>query len=79
MYKQGVYQLFGKEVNGFEIHHGMSQKYPLYYEQGHIKGTFVHGLFNDAVFDNYKKETVKHFVHTMKSKLDVQRIVDALM
>ena len=70
-----TYQLFGKTIKGFEIHHGTSQKYPLYFEKGHIKGTFVHGLFDDDVFGIYKKETIEHFVNEMKTHLDVERMM----
>ena len=73
--KRATYNLFGKEVNGFEIHHGVSQNYPLSYEKGHIKGTFVHGLFNDKTFERYKRETIDAFVEQMRSKLDVERIM----
>ena len=74
--KRGVYTLFGKRVNGFEIHHGISAKYPLFYQSDHIQGTFVHGLFDDEVFETYKKETIEEFVETMKSRLDVEKIVE---
>ena len=73
--KRGIYQLFGKTIKGFEIHHGTSQKYPLFYEQANIKGTFVHGLFDDEAFENYKRKTIKSFVETMRERLDVGRIM----
>jgi adenosylcobyric acid synthase len=73
-----TYQLFGKEVNGFEIHHGVSYKYPLFYEAGNIKGTFVHEIFDDATFQAYKKKTIDHFVDTMKAKLDVERMINSV-
>lgn len=76
--RRGSYELFGQKVNGFEIHHGVSQKYPLYYEKGHIKGTFVHGLFNDAKFEVYKEKHIKAFVDTMKERLDVKRLMESV-
>jgi len=75
---RGVYELFGQRVHGFEIHHGVSEKYPLYYEKEHIKGTFVHGLFNDAKFERYKKQEIKAFVETMKERLDVKRLMNSV-
>ena len=73
--KRDTYTLFGKEINGFEIHHGMSKKYPLYYQQDNIKGTFVHGLFNDSHFENYKKRAVNNFVKKMEQQLDIEKII----
>jgi len=74
--KRGEYHLFGKDIKGFEIHHGISKKYPLFYEKKSIKGTFVHGLFDDKEFEQYKRKTIDKFVETMKSKLDIDRIID---
>ena len=76
--KRGVYNIFGREVDGFEIHHGVSQHYPLYYQDGRISGTFVHGLFNDSKFTKYKRDRVDQFVDDMKSRLDIDRIVDSI-
>jgi adenosylcobyric acid synthase len=73
--KRDTYNIFGKEVDGFEIHHGVSEKYPLFYEKDNIKGTFVHGLFNDEAFEIYKTRTIKYFVEEMREKLDVTRIM----
>ena len=76
--KKASYKLFGKTINGFEIHHGYSKKYPIFYEKENIKGTFVHGLFDDALFEKNKKKTINTFVKTMRQKLDVSRIIDAI-
>lgn len=48
--QQGRYQLFGhSDLQGYEIHCGRLQEYPLYYQQGRISGTHVHGVLdNDA-------------------------------
>lgn len=73
--KKGEYPLFGKTVQGFEIHHGTSVKYPLSYERGPIKGTFVHGLFEDEAFEAYKKTTIDAFIAIMREKIDLQRIL----
>jgi adenosylcobyric acid synthase len=73
------YTIFNKTFKGFEIHHGYSEKYPLYYEKNNIKGTFVHGLFDDEAFKKHKKEIISNFVQTMKSKLDIQRILNNVL
>ncbi len=77
--------LFGKEKilkkdgDLFEIHHGVSEKYPREYKTEHIYGTFSHGLFVDEWFHQYKKEKVQEFVDEMKSKLDVNRIINSVL
>ncbi|MDO9056965.1 MAG: cobyric acid synthase [Sulfuricurvum sp.] len=73
--KKGEYTLFGKTVKGFEIHHGVSTKYPLLYQKGTIKGTFVHGIFEDEAFETYKKKTIDDFIATMRGEIDVERIL----
>lgn len=76
--KKGKYNIFGRTINGFEIHHGVSEKYPLFYEKEHIKGTFVHGLFDDEAFEAYKKKTIDSFIATMIDEIDVERILNVL-
>lgn len=45
------YSLFsGLTIPGYEIHCGRLEKYPLYYQQGRIAGTHVHGVFDDDAF-----------------------------
>lgn len=77
--KRGEYEIFGKKHKGFEIHHGISKKYPLFYERGHIRGTFVHGLFDDEHFEAHKRKSIDNFVNTMKARLDVKRIVESVL
>ena len=76
--KQGKYSLFGKTINGFEIHHGTSKKYPLYYQRDNIRGTFVHGLFETATFEAYKRKTINEFVETMRERLDIKKIINSV-
>lgn len=93
--KKSSFELFGHSVKGFEIHHGVCSKYPLSFEKESIKGSFVHGIFDDNAFRTqllktinptykgfdfqaYKSQTVEKFIETMKAKLDVQKILDAL-
>lgn len=48
--KKSAYRLFGCSLEGFEIHHGVAQKYGLVYESEQVNATFVHGLFDDNAF-----------------------------
>jgi adenosylcobyric acid synthase len=59
----------------FEIHHGISKKYPNGFEKDNIKGTFLHGLFVDDDFKLYKKQTINNFVDTMRSKLNIKFVL----
>ena len=38
----------------------------------------INPSYNGFDFQEYKTQTVTHFISTMKEKLDVQKIVDAL-
>ncbi len=90
--KKGTYTIFDMQIKGFEIHHGVSEKYPLYY---HDKGTFVHGIFDDDGFRErlfrrlnpayngfdfkaYREKKIGEFIATMRGHLDVERIVKSI-
>jgi len=76
--KKKLYKVFKNDCDGFEIHHGISKKYPISFEKNNIKGTFVHGLYNDKKFDQFKKTTIDSFVNTMKKKLDIKKIYQSI-
>ena len=93
---KGKHTIFGHSIEGFEIHHGQSKKYPLQYEKENIKGTFLHAIFdNNAIrtslftaihnkyiafdFPKYKETVIKQFISKHESRLDVQRILKALI
>ena len=75
--KKSSYEIFDcKKVKGFEIHHGISEKYPLFFEKENIKGTFIHGIFDNdnirtkvfkQINKNYKEFNYKEF---KKSKIN---------
>jgi adenosylcobyric acid synthase len=48
--QRGLYELFSYSVQGYEIHCGRMANYPLYYQQGRIAGTHVHGVFDNNDF-----------------------------
>ncbi|WP_419769719.1 MAG: cobyric acid synthase [Candidatus Marinarcus sp.] len=57
------FELFNCSVEGFEIHHGISQKYPLCFEKEQIRGSFIHGVFDNNNFRTaYFKQLNKHYV-----------------
>jgi len=77
--KRELYRMFKNDYEGFEIHQGISEKYPLFFEKDNIKGTFVHGIFDDENFKTYKKKTIDTFIKTMKEKLDIDKIISSIM
>ncbi|MFK2823879.1 cobyric acid synthase [Arcobacter sp. YIC-80] len=61
--KKQSYDLFDCKIDGFEIHHGVCDKYPLSYESNKFKGTFVHGIFdNDEFRTSYFKAINKDYI-----------------
>jgi len=62
----------------FEIHHGVSQKYPLEYKKGHIRGTFYHGLFHDEKFEKHREKTIDSFVDKMRKRVDMKKILQSV-
>ncbi|WP_404319061.1 cobyric acid synthase [Malaciobacter canalis] len=74
--KKSSYKLFGFDVSGFEIHHGVSKKYPLEYENKNLKGTFIHGVFDNDEFRTNFFKSICHdyegfsFKEYKKSKVD---------
>ena len=77
--KRELYSMFKNFYEGFEIHQGISKKYPLCFEKANIKGTFVHGIFDDEKFKIYKEKTLNEFIKTMKGKLDIDKIISSIM
>jgi adenosylcobyric acid synthase len=76
--KKASYNIFGKRVEGFEIHNGISKKYPLFFQNKNIKGTFVHGIFEDANFRTYQKRKIQEFYLEIKKHLDLEKIKKAV-
>jgi adenosylcobyric acid synthase len=72
-------KILKKDGKLFEIHHGVSLKYPLEYKTNNIYGTFSHGLFEDEWFENHKRKTMYEFVNSMKKYLDIDRIINSVL
>lgn len=91
--KKTTNNILSCKVKGFEIHHGVSKKHPLYYEKNNIFGTFVHEVFDNDNFrtvifkkinKNYtkfnftknKNKKIDSFVNEMKSRLNINLIME---
>jgi len=69
--QRGLYELFSYSVQGYEIHCGRMANYPLYYQQGQVAGTHVHGVFDH---DEFRTDYLKPFILTIKV-MTTRRIV----
>ncbi len=74
----GKEKIVKKDIDKYEIHHGISSTYPDGYKGDRIYGTFTHGLFIDDTFRAYEAECIESYAETMHAYLDAERIVDAL-
>ena len=90
---KGTYDLFGVQVEGYEIHHGQCGRIAA--EGERLYGTFVHGLFDSDAFRKklfaavnpdyrgydfkaYKAETIAAFAAHVEKAVDVDAIAEAL-
>lgn len=87
--KKIVFKLHKMQLKGYEIHYAKSKKYPIFYENDHIFGTFVHGIFDNDEFRKYifkngydgynfekrKKKILKNFIKKMEENLDMKRVI----
>lgn len=59
---KALYPIFGLNITGFEMHHGISQKYPLYFQKDNIQGTFIHQIFDHNEFrTQYLRTICSHY------------------
>jgi adenosylcobyric acid synthase len=80
--KRGQYQAFGQTVSGYEIHLARAEKYPLFYEDGRISGTHLHGIFdNDALRTAWFQKINPHYqgytYHTYR-EMQLQNFVEMI-
>lgn len=90
--KKSNFLLHDMPLEGYEIHYGESEKYPLYFENETIFGTFIHGVFDNDKFRNYifkdgyngyhfrqrKEEILNDFIKTMGENIDMERIIKCI-
>jgi len=89
--KKGKYQLFGMELNGYEIHHGVASSIGV--KKDNFYGTFLHGLFdNDEFrvdvfkqfgykgfnFTEYKKSKIESYTDEISKVIDIDTIINEL-
>jgi len=71
-------KILKKDIDRYEIHHGISTTYPNGYKEAQLYGTFEHGLFIDDAFKQYEADRIATFAKTMHGYLDKERLLDAL-
>lgn len=91
--RKGIYKLFGNEIRGYEIHHGVSEPFSFYRDR--FYGTYVHGIFdNDGFrkhlfsqinaeyqgydFEEYKHASIDAFARHVAEHIDMKRVIRAL-
>ncbi len=80
--KKESYDIFDCQIEGFEIHHGVSKKYPISYEKSNIKGTFIHAIFdNDNIRNTIFKKinpNYKEFDFKVYKKEKIDNFVNSM-
>ena len=90
--KKLSFELHDMQLKGYETHYGMSKKYPIYFEDKNIFGTFVHGIFDNDEFRNYifkdgyngycfeerKEEILGNFIGEMGKNLNMDRVLNCI-
>ncbi len=71
-------KILKREGDYFEIHNGVSQKYPKEYRDKNIYGTFSHALFVDEKFKSYEKEKIEEFINSMKPYLNIEKLLKSV-
>ncbi len=74
--------LEGMRLAGYEIRYGRSDRFPLYYDEGRIFGTFLHAVFENDVFRNmlFRKidPAYKGYCFAQKRREVIDAFVDAM-
>ncbi len=69
-------------IQGYEIHYAQAEGYESYYEDGHIFGTFLHGIFDNDSFRNhyFKKinKDYKGFVFAARKAKKIEKFIDTM-
>lgn len=90
---KGKYDIFDLEVEGYEIHHGVTEA--LFSEKDGFYGTFVHGLFDSDAFrkkifskinshyqgfdfKKHKKDEIKSFAQHVGEHMDIKQLIAAV-
>jgi len=79
----GHYRLFSYlSIKGYEIHCGRMANYPLYYQEGNVAGTHIHGVFDDDLFrsDYFKaiNSTYQSYAYGVYRELAIQNFADTV-
>ena len=74
------FNIFGIGVDGFEMHCGVSKKYPLYAKNKNTQGTFIHAVFDNDNFRNYLFKSInnnyKGFIYQKYKKDTIQKFIN---
>ena len=72
----------GMRLSGYEIRYGRSEKFPLFYSDGRIFGTFLHAVFENDAFRNALFQKIdpayEGYVFAQKRRKVIDAFVDAM-
>lgn len=73
------YDIFNLTVQGFEIHHGVSNKHSLWFDNGRVKGSFVHGVFDDDAFRYFIFNAINQDYKGFNFSIYKQKTIDSFV
>ncbi len=78
--KKDTFNIFNMKVKGFELHCGISKKYPLFTKTKNKKGSFIHAIFDNDNFRNYLFKSInknyKGFKYKKYKKDTIQKFIN---
>jgi adenosylcobyric acid synthase len=76
--KRGTYNIFGIDIEGFEIHNGISKKYPISFQRGDVFGTHIHSLFDSESLREYLFQKLDRDYRAYNYKVFKRELIDSI-
>ena len=80
--KKDIFNIFNIKVKGFEMHCGISKKYPLYAKSNNMQGSFIHAIFDNDNFRDYIFKSInknyKGFKYKKYKKDTISKFINSM-
>ncbi|MEA3499211.1 MAG: cobyric acid synthase [Campylobacterota bacterium] len=80
--KKSIFNIFDLEVEGFEMHCGISKKYPFFAKNKNFQGSFIHAIFDNDNFRDYLFKSIdkryKGFKYKKYKKDTIQKFTKSM-